>query len=45
MKHPQHHKTVAVEATLKHASRAEDLQYELAILFATGKRSSQLRVG
>jgi hypothetical protein len=35
VKHPQHHKTFAIEAILKHISRAENLQHDLAIFFPT----------
>ena len=44
MNHLQHHKTFAIEAILKHISRAENLQYDLAIFFPAGYRSPELRM-
>jgi hypothetical protein len=44
VKHPQHHKTLAIEAIFEHVSRAKNLQYDLTILFPAGNRPSQLRM-
>ena len=40
----QHHQTLAIEAILKHVSRAENLQYDLAIFLPASNRSTELRM-
>jgi hypothetical protein len=40
----QHHQTLAIEAILKHVSRAENLQYDLAIFFPASNRPTELRM-
>jgi hypothetical protein len=38
----EHHQTQAIEAILKHISRAENLQYDLAIFRSTSNRPTEL---
>jgi hypothetical protein len=38
---PQHYKAPAIEAILKHVSRAEHLQYQLTIFFPAGDRAPE----
>jgi hypothetical protein len=40
----EHHQTHAVEAILKHISRAENLQYDLALFLSTSNRPAELRM-
>jgi hypothetical protein len=44
VKYPQHDQTLAIESILEHVGRAENLQYDLAVFFATGNWPAQLRV-
>ena len=44
MKYPQHHQTLTIESILKHVSRAQNLQYDLAVFLSTGDWSPQSRV-